>query len=1093
VEDNVPPVIDCQDIISSPSDFGDCGATIILTPPNATDECGSDPLTYTLKLNGQVILPVNHQYILPPLPLGQYAISWEVRDDCGNLATCNTTIDLYDSTPPTAYCDKHTVIAINNQDPMGVALLPATTLDDGSFDNCGPVTFRARRMFSCIDFDWTDNGMGHQPDGDVDDYDRGLNYAEYVPVSCCDVGQDYVMVQLEVRDAHGNVNYCMVEVEVQDKLAPIISCPPDIEVSCHFWFDPDILEDPNNRTFGTVVDGFLYDENTRQPIIIYDPGNPHYTQPHYWGIDGYVKDNCNLDLEIRVTVLDDCSGDDLPGDAPEGAVKLVQRRFIATDPSGRVGTCTQRIWVVNFDPFYINTDNPNDPNDDVIWPADAEYDNCGIPDTIYPIILNDGCAQIGINLKEQRFDHTEGACVKILRNWTIIDWCQYNTQTGAGIWRYTQVVKITDDAGAMFTDCTDEIRTYCTLDKEVTPVTIQAFQTSCFVHLNIDKHIEDICSNTVHYDVKIYPPNSSDFIVAVSDTEVPKNPDGTFDLNMNTALSPNLTLRLYGLEYNNPLFPQEHYKILWSVWDGCNNLTTCVDKIRLEDCKKPTPVCINGLSTVPMPSNGTVTIWAKDFNASSFDNCTPQNQLRYSFSGDTYQPSRIFTCDDILALGIELPVNIWVWDNFNNKDYCSTTIVFTDPSGVCGLPSGGISGVVATPGHEETVSKVGVTLKKQGSLFGSYTTANNGTFSFPVIPAGQIYSLEAARNDDPKNGVSTVDLIVLQKHLLGSEPLNDPYLLIAADANNNGVVTAFDLVEIRKLILGKYTDFPDNSSWRFIPESFVFPDPYSPWPFDEHVDIVVNQGGVVENFMGVKIGDLNRSATAHAQGIHPRSLDRVHITATDGYVGAGEEFVVTLSLKEVKEKVFGAQWALKTKDAKVISVAAVDESMSEDMWFASESGVRWSWNMKEAKNIGDLVRVKLMAIRAGKISDMLTIDSEFIEPELYDDDLKTYSIELQWRDEHQTEIGGDIQLHQNRPNPWIDETMIPFEIPEAGEVTVTITNATGDVIRTITKEYAAGKQQLKILNDSWAPGVYYYTIHYGDAQLTKTMLILNKR
>jgi hypothetical protein len=38
-------------------------------------------------------------------------------------------------------------------------------------------------------------------------------------------------------------------------------------------------------------------------------------------------------------------------------------------------------------------------------------------------------------------------------------------------------------------------------------------------------------------------------------------------------------------------------------------------------------------------------------------------------------------------------------------------------------------------------------------------------------------------------------------------------------------------------------------------------------------------------------------------------------------------------------------------------------------------------------------------------------------------------------------------LHQNRPNPWIDETVIPFEIPDAGEVTFTITNALGDEVK----------------------------------------------
>lgn len=1093
VEDNVPPVIDCQEIIQSPADFGDCGAQLVLTPPNATDACGSDPLIYTLKLNGQVILPISHQYVLPALPIGNYEISWEVRDDCGNLAICNSTIYIYDNTPPTAYCDAHTVIAINNQDPMGVALLPATTLDDGSFDNCGPVTFRARRMNSCIDFDWTGDGSGHTPDGDIDNYDLGIIFNEYVPVSCCDASEDHILVQLEVKDQHGNVNYCMVEVEVQDKLSPQIVCPPDIEVSCYYWFDPDILENPTDRTFGTVVDGFLYDESERQNIVINDPGNPHYPQPHIWGRDGYVHDNCNLDLEIRVDVLDDCSGDDLPGNAPPGAVKLVRRRFIATDPAGRVGTCTQNIWVVNFDPFYINKENPFDPTDDVVWPADIEYDHCGVPDTIYPIILNDGCAQIGINLKERRFEQTEGACVKILRDWTVIDWCQYSSLNGTGIWKYTQVVKITDDAGALFTDCTNDIRTYCTLDKEVTPVTSQAFQTSCFVHLNLTKHIEDICSPSVRYDVKIYPPNSSEGIVAVNNTFVTMNPDGTYDLEMNTATSLNLTLKLYGLEYNDPYKPQEYYQVVWSVWDKCGNLSTCEDRIRLEDCKQPTPVCINGLSTVPMPSNGSVVLWAKDFNASSFDNCTPEHQLRYSFSGDTYQPNRIFTCDDILIFGVQQAIKVWVIDNWGNKDYCTTTILFTDPSGVCGLPSGLISGIVSTPQHGETVSKVGMKLSHEGQSYGELVTGNDGAFQFPVVPADQVYILEAQRNDEPKNGVTTYDLVRLQRHLLGVEPLGDPYLLIAADANNSGTVSAIDLIEIRKLILGKYETYPNNTSWRFIPESYVFPDPYNPWPFEEKAEFMMHASGAIEDFMGVKIGDLNRSATAHATQIVPRSQQTATVTATDRFVTTGETFDMVLSLGEFRKQVLGGQWALKTNGAKVIAVQSLHASMTEDMWVADENGARWSWTTRDAQDVDDLVRIKMMALKSGMLHEMVTLDPLALEPELYDGAQEVYTLNLEWREEAAIQLADDIQLHQNRPNPWHDETMIPFELPEGGEVTLSITDASGKTVSTNTKEFAAGRQQWKITNETWTPGVYYYTIRFGDTQLTKTMLILNKR
>ena len=885
----------------------------------------------------------------------------------------------------------------------------------------------------------------------------------------------------------------MVEVEVQDKVAPLITCPPDIEISCSFWFDPDILEDPTNRVFGTVVDGFQYPQSARQDIIIDDPGNPEYPQPHNWGRDGYVTDNCNLDLDIRVTVFDDCSGDDLPGDAPPGAVKLIQRRFTATDPAGRIGFCTQRIWVINFDPFYINDENHQDPTDDIIWPSDIELTTCAIPDTIEPQILNDACAQIGINLKERRFEQTEGACVKILRDWTVINWCTYNSQTGTGLWKYTQVVKIKDSAGSLFTDCTDDIRTYCTLDEEVTEIIDPTSETSCFVHLDIDKHIENVCSETVTYDVKIYAPNSSSYLIAVAPTEIAKNPDGTFDLPMNTALSPNLTLRLYGLEYNDPLNPNEHYKVLWSVLDGCGNVTTCEDKIRLEDCKKPTPVCINGLSTVPMPSNGTVTIWAKDFDASSFDNCTPDDRLRYSFSGTSYEPSRTFTCDDIIALGVQQAIDVYVWDLWGNTEYCSTTIVFTDPTGVCGLPSGGISGVITTPSPGESVANVGVTLMTQSQVFGTYTTAVNGAFHFPIVPAGEMYTLEANRNDNHKNGVSTLDLVRLQQHLLGRDPFNSPYLLIAADANKSDNVSALDLVEIRRLVLGMFTEFPKSNSWVFIPGSFTFQDPYKPWPFEEQTTFMVNNQGVVEDFTGVKIGDLNSSATAKANMVTPRSEATTAFEAMDKEVVAGEQFEVVLNLNQFGSKVFGGQWDLVFDGATLNSIQPLAPGLTEEMWNIGESNVRFAWTPQEAVEPSAVIKLLMTANTSGSISEMIELENNFMTSEIYDEHQDVYSLGLEWNDEVQVvEEAEEIQLHQNTPNPWESETVIPFEIAREGDVTLTITNALGEEMTSITQTFAGGKQQFKISNHSWAQGLYYYTIHFGDAQLTKTMLILNK-
>ena len=127
------------------------------------------------------------------------------------------------------------------------------------------------------------------------------------------------------------------------------------------------------------------------------------------------------------------------------------------------------------------------------------------------------------------------------------------------------------------------------------------------------------------------------------------------------------------------------------------------------------------------------------------------------------------------------------------------------------------------------------------------------------------------------------------------------------------------------------------------------------------------------------------------------------------------------------------------------------------------------------------------------ISDMMELDRTFMTSEIYDDAEDIYNLSLDWKDENASAKGEEVELHQNRPNPWDQETIISFELPERGEVSFSITNALGVEMTTITREFSAGKQQYKITNESWPPGLYYYTLRYGDVQLTKTMLILNKR
>lgn len=124
--------------------------------------------------------------------------------------------------------------------------------------------------------------------------------------------------------------------------------------------------------------------------------------------------------------------------------------------------------------------------------------------------------------------------------------------------------------------------------------------------------------------------------------------------------------------------------------------------------------------------------------------------------------------------------------------------------------------------------------------------------------SGKVY---AVKNENPLNGVTTVDLAIINRYILGLDTLS-PYQIIAADANQDGKVTSFDIVTLRKLLLGVTDTLPNNKSWRFLPHSYVFPDKTNPFPFPESIPVLPETDPPVNRFAftGIKIGDVNYSA-----------------------------------------------------------------------------------------------------------------------------------------------------------------------------------------------------------------------------------------
>ncbi len=179
------------------------------------------------------------------------------------------------------------------------------------------------------------------------------------------------------------------------------------------------------------------------------------------------------------------------------------------------------------------------------------------------------------------------------------------------------------------------------------------------------------------------------------------------------------------------------------------------------------------------------------------------------------------------------------------------------------------------------------------------------TYTVTTEPDGNFYTsdntcadakYQVSKKTEPLAGISTFDLVAMSKHILNVVPFTQPWQFIAADINKNKQVTTYDIVELRKLILGIYADFPANTSWRFYPKNFVFT---SQNPAEENLPDTIRQfiSPTVDTtffeFTGVKIGDVNNDWMPFSATASDRNV--LEIFTKDRDFEAGEVFEAEFS------------------------------------------------------------------------------------------------------------------------------------------------------------------------------------------------------
>jgi hypothetical protein len=155
--------------------------------------------------------------------------------------------------------------------------------------------------------------------------------------------------------------------------------------------------------------------------------------------------------------------------------------------------------------------------------------------------------------------------------------------------------------------------------------------------------------------------------------------------------------------------------------------------------------------------------------------------------------------------------------------------------------------------------------------------------------------------------------------------------------------------------------------------------------------------------------------------------------------------------------------------------------------YADKGLISFSFNDANANQLDQLVAITFKAKQSGNVLEAIGLTSQIMNAEAYDIEGNIMDIELK-----ASNRSNQFALYQNNPNPFTATTDISFELPTSTNVTFTIFDVTGKVIRLIQADYPAGintitldKAQLK------TTGILYYQMEAGEFTATKKMVIID--
>ncbi len=1106
VRDREAPIIDKRDDVVISIDPWSCAGVYKLQTGTYTDNCNSDLLSESWQLSeGLVADGFAVDLWLANSPIEAILA---VSDDCGNVALDTFNIFVEDHIAPVPVCETNlnvtltsAMLALND----GGGKVYAESFDAGSHDSgCSTeITIQARRVTGCCSSDCiaqyecveTDSKTGICIDSTIVGYTT--EFADFVKFCCEDIGQ-IVMVEIQVTDQVGNTNTCMVDVTVVDKTQSILTCLP-VTVNC---------QDDMNTIADPLITGQYCESEGVEARLLNESD-----------INGY----CGTEQLIREWYIDrDANGE-----------------FSSGDPY-----CRQVVSIINedggMDPYTIkwpkhytgevvqgqNLECEIDGTLGIISDAPIQMGNvqvCGVDGESYgePIWCDAACSLIAHNMEVDTIFSSD-ACFKLINRWTIIDWCKWDSNGG-------DIDDDNDSSRDQFIAIEDWAQGECAACPEEGPVADDAVyfkyvtveEDGYYTFDQIIKVVDDSAPSitvvTTHEVSTSGGAISKDdatscrgdelLIATVSDfcngVESPAElvrwyvtvQRGEFVIDIQNGVGASMTIN------SGTGSPGDKHIITWTATDGCGNETVATTEVTFGDDINPTPFCIAAVSTSFPVGQDSVTVWASDIDFGSYDNCTDHSDLQWAIVPDGQFPLEPGTAgfDDQFGYSIACQdeatsvfVRLWIWDENGNSDFCRSSILI---NGGCTEEQGSSSYTIAGRLQTELGMVIADARVSLNSAIPEYPkfqdVTNRGEYSFDNNPSGYNFVISPEKDMNHANGVSTLDLLLIQRHILGLRDLGSPYKIIAADITNDKSISSLDIVEARRLVLGITERFSNNQSWRFVDAEQDFISTDNPWPFREVRDPrSIEDDLLTENFIGLKVGDVNdNAAPSEAMLVETRYMSTLQL---DANISLTNPKVLEIRTQNAVD-IYGLQFTLSESDNEVVSIQSGTMSIDEENYYIN-GATSLSWHVDDGQAMSDQLEFQIEFADALTQSHLnqLSIVSAVTKAEAYVH--STFDI---WDIALNVESAVEVvvpSLSQNRPNPFSKSTVIEFYLPESTDnLTLSIYNAAGQLVWIQkSQSYGIGTHQIEInANTIGGSGIYHYMIKTEAFTETKQMMVMD--